>query len=74
MMGLDVVTLEDVLTQTDIFVTATENKGIISADMMSKMAQRHRLQHWTFDNEIDMAGLYEMMERGEVQKINIKPK
>ena len=26
-----------------------------------------------FDNEIDMAGLYEMMERGEVKKINIKP-
>ena len=36
-MGLDVVTVDDVLTQTDIFVTATGNKGIISSDMMSKM-------------------------------------
>ena len=69
MMGLDVVTLEDVLTQTDIFVTATGNKGIISADMMSKMKHNAivcNIGH--FDNEIDMAGLYEMMERGEVQE------
>ena len=26
-----------------------------------------------FDNEIDMAGLYAMLEQGEVQKIDIKP-
>ena len=37
MMGLDVVTVEDVLTQTDIFVTATGNKGIITSGMMSQM-------------------------------------
>ena len=74
MMGLDVVTVDDVLTQTDIFVTATGNKGIISSGMMSKMKHNAivcNIGH--FDNEIDMAGLYEMMERGEVKKINIKP-
>ena len=42
--------------------------------MMSKMKHNAivcNIGH--FDNEIDMAGLYEMMERGEVKKINIKP-
>lgn len=74
MMGLDVVTVEDVLTDIDIFVTATGNKGIISAEMMSQMKHNAivcNIGH--FDNEIDMAGLYTMLEQGEVQKVDIKP-
>jgi adenosylhomocysteinase len=74
MMGLDVVTVEDVLTQTDIFVTATGNKGIITSEMMSQMKHNAivcNIGH--FDNEIDMAGLYAMIESGDVQKIDIKP-
>ena len=74
MMGLDVVTVEDVLTETDIFVTATGNKGIITSNMMSQMKHNAiicNIGH--FDNEIDMAGLYAMIETGEVEKIEIKP-
>ena len=73
-MGLDVVTVQDVLTQTDIFVTATGNKGIITSEMMSQMKHNAivcNIGH--FDNEIDMAGLYAMIETGEVEKIDIKP-
>ncbi len=74
MMGLDVVTVEDVLTDIDIFVTATGNKGILSSEMMTKMKHNAivcNIGH--FDNEIDMAGLYKMQERGEVTRIEIKP-
>ena len=58
MMGFDVVTLEDVVGKYDIFVTATGNKDIITAEHMMQM--RHNaivcnIGH--FDNEIDMAGL-----------------
>jgi adenosylhomocysteinase len=74
MMGFDVVTLEDVVSEYDVFVTATGNFNIITAEHMLKM--RHNaivcnIGH--FDNEIDMAGLEAMAERGEVVKIEIKP-
>ena len=73
MMGFDVVTLEDVVGKYDIFVTATGNKDIITAEHMMQM--RHNaivcnIGH--FDNEIDMAGLERMAEEGLVQKIKIK--
>ena len=73
MMGFDVVTLEDVVGKYDIFVTATGNKDIITAEHMMQM--RHNaivcnIGH--FDNEIDMAGLEKMAEEGLVQKIKIK--
>jgi adenosylhomocysteinase len=75
MRGIDVITIEDALAQDfDIYVTATGNKGIITADHMTKM--RHNaivcnIGH--FDNEIDMAGLEAMALRGEVEKIEVKP-
>jgi adenosylhomocysteinase len=53
-----VKTLEDVLEEADIFVTATGNKDIITADHMSRMKHQAivgNIGH--FDNEIDMAGL-----------------
>jgi len=74
MLGLDVVTLEDVLERTDIFVTATGNKDIITAQHMAKMKHNAivcNIGH--FDNEIDMAGLEAMVLSGEVEKIEIKP-
>ena len=74
MMGLDVVRLEDVICNTDIFVTATGNFNIITAEHMKQMKHNAivcNIGH--FDNEIDMAGLEAMVERGEVEKIEIKP-
>ena len=72
--GLDVVRLNDVVCDYDIFVTTTGNKDIISEKHM--MAMKHNaivcnIGH--FDNEIHMAGLEAMLERGEVEKIEIKP-
>jgi adenosylhomocysteinase len=58
MEGLNVVVLEDVVGTIDIFVTATGNYNIISAENMSKMKHNAivgNIGH--FDNEIDMAGL-----------------
>jgi len=74
MLGLDVVRLDDVAGDYDIFVTTTGNKSIISADHMKQM--RHNaivcnIGH--FDNEIDIAGLDAMVASGEVERINIKP-
>jgi adenosylhomocysteinase len=71
MEGYQVVQLDDVVGQADIFVTATGNKDIITADHMARMKHQAivgNIGH--FDNEIDMAGL---AERDDVEKINIKP-
>jgi adenosylhomocysteinase len=71
MSGYDVKTLEDVVETADIFITATGNKDIITADHMARMKHQAivgNIGH--FDNEIDMAGL----EKYEgIEKINIKP-
>jgi adenosylhomocysteinase len=71
MQGYEVQTLEDVVETADIFVTATGNKDIITADHMSRMKHQAivgNIGH--FDNEIDMAGLEQLPG---VKKINIKP-
>jgi len=71
MEGYQVVQLDDVVGDVDIFVTATGNKDIITADHMSRMKHQAivgNIGH--FDNEIDMAGL---QARADVEKINIKP-
>jgi adenosylhomocysteinase len=71
MHGYQVVTLEDVVETADIFITATGNKDIITADHMARMKHQAivgNIGH--FDNEIDMAGLAKLPG---VQKINIKP-
>ena len=55
----------------DIFVTATGNKDIITADHMSRMKHQAivgNIGH--FDNEIDMAGLQRLPG---IERINIKP-
>ena len=57
MDGFQVATLEDVLETADIFITATGNKDIITAEQMSRMKHQAivgNIGH--FDNEIDIAG------------------
>ncbi|MBN39677.1 MAG: adenosylhomocysteinase [Acidimicrobiaceae bacterium] len=71
MEGYEVVRLEDVMETADIFITATGNKGIISASHMARMKHQAivgNIGH--FDNEIDMAGLQDM---SDVKRENIKP-
>jgi adenosylhomocysteinase len=71
MEGFEVTTLERVIGIADIFVTATGNHGIISAEHMGRMkhgAIVGNIGH--FDNELDMAGLARM---SDVQRVTIKP-
>src|SRR3954449_7223853 len=71
MEGYQVLTVEDVVDTADIFITATGNKDIITADHMSRMKHQAivgNIGH--FDNEIDMAGL---VKTPGVERINIKP-
>ena len=61
MEGFQVTTVEDALPVTDIFVTTTGNKDIITADQMSRMKDQAivcNIGH--FDNEIQVAALSEM--------------
>jgi adenosylhomocysteinase len=58
MEGLQVVRLEDVVGEADLFVTASGNMGLITADDMRQMKHNAivcNIGH--FDNEIDMEGL-----------------
>jgi adenosylhomocysteinase len=71
MAGYQVLTLEDVIGTADIFITATGNFNIITADHMARMKDKAivgNIGH--FDNEIDMAGLNRL--KG-IKRINIKP-
>jgi adenosylhomocysteinase len=58
MDGFQVARLEDVVTTADIFVTATGNRDVITAEQMRLMKHQAivgNIGH--FDNEIDMTGL-----------------
>jgi adenosylhomocysteinase len=71
MHGYQVATLDDVVETADIFVTATGNKGVITADHMARMKHQAivgNIGH--FDNEIDIAGLE---RRDGVTRVNVKP-
>ncbi|MGI8411494.1 MAG: adenosylhomocysteinase [Solirubrobacteraceae bacterium] len=71
MEGYEVRTVEDVIETADIFVTATGNRDIITADHMRRMKHQAivgNIGH--FDNEIDMAGL---ARTPGIKKDNIKP-
>jgi adenosylhomocysteinase len=71
MEGFQVTTLDDVLEEADLFITATGNKNVITAEHMSKMKDKAivgNIGH--FDNEIDMSGLAAV--RG-IRRTNIKP-
>jgi len=71
MEGYQVLTLDDVVATADIFITATGNTHIITADHMARMKDKAivgNIGH--FDDEIDMAGLKAI--KG-IKRINIKP-
>jgi adenosylhomocysteinase len=71
MQGFEVVRIEDVVDRADIFITATGNRDVITAEHMSRMKHQAivgNIGH--FDNEIDMAGLGQIPG---IVKINIKP-
>ncbi len=70
MEGYEVRQLEEVVGSSDIFVTATGNKDIITLDHMSQMKHNAivgNIGH--FDNEIEVAAL----EGSDAERINIKP-
>ncbi|HET8542098.1 MAG TPA: adenosylhomocysteinase [Anaeromyxobacter sp.] len=69
MEGYQVVRVEDVVKDADVFVTATGNVDVITVEHMRQMkdcAIVGNIGH--FDNEIDMAGL-----RKATRRVNIKP-
>jgi adenosylhomocysteinase len=71
MDGYQVARLEDVVDTADIFVSATGNFHIITAEHMSRMKHQAivgNIGH--FDNEIDMAGL---ARQPGIRRTNIKP-
>ena len=71
MEGYAVRTIEDVIAEGDIFVTATGNKDVITAEHMSKMkdlAVVCNIGH--FDNEIQVDNL---INWPGIKRINIKP-
>jgi adenosylhomocysteinase len=69
--GLEVRTLDEVVETADIFITATGNRDVITAEHMARMKHQAivgNIGH--FDNEIDMAGLERVPG---IEKVNIKP-
>jgi adenosylhomocysteinase len=71
MEGYEVNTLENMLERADLFITATGNHNIVTAEQMSRMKDKAivgNIGH--FDNEIDMAGLKKF---AGIERINIKP-
>lgn len=71
MEGFEVLTVEDVVDKTDIFVTATGNRDIITLEHMLKMKDKAivcNIGH--FDNEIQVERL---MNYPGIKRINIKP-
>jgi adenosylhomocysteinase len=71
MAGYEVKTLEDVLDEAEVYVTATGNKDIIMAHHMVRMRNQAivcNIGH--FDNEIDVSGLRKVEG---VKIVNIKP-
>lgn len=71
MAGYEVRTVEDTLGEADIYVTATGNKDVITAEHMLHMKDQAivcNIGH--FDNEIQVSRLETMQG---VTKINVKP-
>ncbi|HTY17660.1 MAG TPA: adenosylhomocysteinase [Myxococcota bacterium] len=71
MEGYQVTTLDEVLEEADLFVTATGNCHVIAAEDMARMKDKAivgNIGH--FDNEIDMAGLRAVPG---IQRVEIKP-
>jgi len=63
--------VDDVIETADIFITATGNRDVLTADDMGRMKHQAivgNIGH--FDNEIDMAGL---ARTPGITRVNIKP-
>merc|ERR1711908_256221 len=72
MEGFQVVTMDEVVGEIDIFTSATGNFNIITLEHMKKMKNNAivgNIGH--FDNEIDMAGLEDPKNNIKIE--NIKP-
>lgn len=71
MDGYTVKTLEEVISEADIVITATGCKNVVTVDHMRQMRHQAILGNiGHFDNEIDMAGLAQVPG---VVRNNIKP-
>jgi len=71
MDGLQVVRVEDVVSEADIFITTTGGRDIIMVDHMAKMKHNAIVGNvGHFDTEIDMAGLARV---SGIKKTEIKP-
>jgi len=71
MEGYQVTTIEDVVGEADIFISATGNRDIITvADMAGMKHNAIVCNIGHFDNEIDMAGL---ARTPGVERVTIKP-
>jgi adenosylhomocysteinase len=71
MDGYQVTVLDEVVSSADIFITATGDRDVITADHMSRMKHQAivgNIGH--FDNEIDMAGLARVPG---IRRVKIKP-
>jgi len=71
MEGFEVKTVEDVVANTDIFITATGNRDVITIEHMEKMKDGAivcNIGH--FDNEIQVEKL---MDYPGIKRVNIKP-
>ncbi len=71
MEGYEVKTLQSVVASADIFVTATGNFNLITAQHMAEMKDKAIVANiGHFDNEIDMAGLKKFPG---IEHVNVKP-
>ena len=71
MEGFEVTTMEEALAEANVFVTATGNKDVVTAEHMSKMKDQAivcNIGH--FDNEIQME---ELENWPGIRRVNIKP-
>ncbi len=71
MNGFEVRTLDDVIEQADVVITATGNRDVVTVEHMNRMKHNAVLGNiGHFDNEIDMAGLAQVPG---IERVTIKP-
>ncbi|WP_212994558.1 adenosylhomocysteinase [Actinoplanes auranticolor] len=71
MDGMQVVRIEDVVSQADLFITTTGGQDIITPEHMAQMKHNAIVGNvGHFDDEIDMAGLAKVPG---IEKVEIKP-
>ncbi|MBV9004701.1 MAG: adenosylhomocysteinase [Solirubrobacterales bacterium] len=71
MDGYQVLTLDDVVETADIFITATGNRDVITAEHMARMKHQAIIGNiGHFDNELEMSALAKLPG---IERVNIKP-